>query len=295
MTVRRLRVGKRETDMNAKAAKERHDARNPHVRVGDGEVASVASLRRGSLFYRKMKIMKAALSLATTCGAFLVSAGVAEMSSFMSSLGGIDFDQSFSLADKRDEAIRRGDWVTAIEAGRGLVNSPGETDFNMASHRLCQSLLYWNNGDKASAKSMLESTISLLRYSSQLGGGCEARAVQLLAKMREDDLPSKFSAKDMIEGGGVLDFVMEMPYAQAMGKFNALKVHYNRLMQQMDSEIRTLDTQAQINAGQARAYARQQYLKVTGDTFTPSNPPRSGTKARDSWDSCKRIYDIFGK
>ncbi len=49
------------------------------------------------------------------------------------------------------------------------------------------------------------------------------------------------------------------------------------------------------SAGQVRAYARMQYQKATGNTFSPSNSPSSGTSARDSWDSCKRIYDIFGK
>lgn len=242
-----------------------------------------------------LMLMRSVIGCLVAGVAFHATAGIADTANFLSSLGGMDFNQSVSLSDKRDEAIRRSDWAKAIEAGRGLVNSSGDTDFNRASHRLCLSMLYWNNGDKASAKSMLESTISLLRNGSQLGGGCEALAVQLLAKMRNDDLPLKFSAKDMIEGGGVLDFVMEMPYAQSMGKLRALKEGYAQEIQRLDSELQTLDLQDRINVGQARAYARQQYLKATGDTFTPSNPPRCGTKARDSWDSCKRIYDIFGK
>lgn len=226
----------------------------------------------------------------------LAKAGVAEMDGFLSSLGGgMNFNETFSQADKRDDAIRQGRWYAAICAGRDLVNSSGGPDFNRASDWLCLAMLYWNDDNPAMAKSTLEKTIDILRYGSQLGGGCEARAVQLLAKMRSDDLPSKFSVKDLIGGGGVLDYVMEMPYAQSMHNLNALKAHYNRLIQRMDAELRTLDTQARINAGQARAYARQQYLKETGDTFSPSNPPRSGTKARESWDSCKHIYDIFGK
>lgn len=255
------------------------------------DVESRETLRRKE----RLKLKRAIIGCLIAGVAFHATAGIADTANFLSSLGGMDFNQSFSLADNRDEAIRRGNWAAAIEAGRELVNSSGEPDFNRASHRLCLSMLCWNNGDKASAKSMLESTMSLLKHSSQLGGGCEVRAVLLLAKMRNDDLPSKFSAKDMIDSGGVLDFVMEMPYAQSMGKFAELKAYYSRLIQQMGSEIRTLDTQARITAGQARAYARQQYLKATGDTFSPSNPPRSGTRARDSWDSCKRIYDIFGE
>ena len=238
-------------------------------------------------------MMMATWSLVATCVAFHVFAGIADTGNFLSSLGGMDFNQAISQIDKRDEAIKRQDWsAAAISAGRNLG---GETDFSRASNRLCLAMLYWNDDNPAMARSTLKEAIDVMKYGSQLGGGCEARAVQLLAKMQSRDPPSKFSVKDLIGGGGVLDFVMELPYAQSMRNLNALKAHYNRLMQRMDSELRTLNTEARINAGQARAYARQQYQKATGNTFSPSNPPSSGTSARDSWDSCKRIYDIFGK
>ena len=46
--------------------------------------------------------------------------------------------------------------------------------------------------------------------------------------------------------------------------------------------------------GMARQGARQEYLRRTGSEFSPDRDTRpSYGKARDEWDSCKRVYDIF--
>ena len=147
-------------------------------------------------------------------------------------------------------------------------------------------------GNSEKAEDLLQASINILRRDP--GSGCEQRAVIFLNKMRKGELPRCFTVEDNNAGDGVNMYIMEIPYAVAERRTEALKRRYDAMGAYFGSMARSYELQGQSQARMARAYARHKYQKATGNTFSPNDPPSRGTSARESWDRCKKIYDIFG-
>ena len=204
------------------------------------------------------------------------------------------YDGMADLMNAESRAKEDEDWEEALSIKKRFIARGfwGDCDANNASDQVDLALLYWNTGDRESARSALSKAISIMRNGNNLGNNCWADASTLYRKMRDGDLPSKFSPKEF---EAIFSYVMEVPMAQFDKTINAQIRRYDLMIQKMDSEIRSIEFQGQIMEHRAKFKARQDYFNATGETFSPSNPPEYGTSARDEWDSAKRIYDIFGK
>ena len=193
--------------------------------------------------------------------------------------------------------MRSGDWEAALQKQFEYMNATrnSEIDINKARNHVTASMLCWNVGRKEQAKSLLSQAISIMRNGQYLGGGCEDRAVKFLAKMRAGQLPSCFTNADLQYSGGVQNYVMKKPDARYSAMIERSIAKYDAMIAAADSMIKSYELQGDLDAARAKAYARQEYQNSTGRSFSPENPPSWGTRERERWDACKRVYDIFGE
>lgn len=201
-----------------------------------------------------------------------------------------------SHSTSRYEAWARKDYSAALREQKAVIeNLKTDSDVLLAENAFILGMLYWNVGQTRNAVSALENGIQILRKGTYVGGsGCERRAVVFLRKMRQRQLPNYFSCHDA-SSGGILGYIMEVPNAVYHKKINQLIQRYEAIGRMNESMANTYRIQGEMQARFARFYAGMEYQKSTGDTFSPSHPPISGTEKREKWDACKRIYDIFGQ
>lgn len=207
-------------------------------------------------------------------------------------------DAAFRLQREYGEEIEAENWESALEKVveyyNATRNSSVEADVNRADYLLTAAMLAWNVGRTSKAKSFLDDAIAKMRNGQYLGGDCESRAVTFRSKMRSGDLPRQFTKNDMRGSGGIHDYIMEPVRAKFNGTIDALNRRYDAMNRMLDSQIRSIEAEGARQARQAKSYARQEYQKETGRTFSPDDPPRYGSSDREHWDAAKRIYDIFG-
>lgn len=210
--------------------------------------------------------------------------------------GTLSGDAAFKISNAADAYMRSGDWEAALQKQFEYMNATrnSEIDVNKARGYVTASMLCWNTGRKEQAKDLLSRAISLMRNGQNLGGGCEARAVAFLNKMKAGRLPSCFTNADLQSAGGVQNYVMKMPDARYTAMIERSNARYDAMIAAADSMIKSYELQGNLDAARAKAYSRQEYQKSTGRSFSPDNPPSWGTREREHWDACKRVYDIFG-
>ena len=208
-----------------------------------------------------------------------------------------DIDESFEAMKAAYAALDRGDWETGLRKMEWLGdrNSSLEAPINRASYYLTASMCAWNLGRKSSALRLLDRSISIMRNGTNMGGGCEARAVAFRTKMREGGLPSRFTNADMQYDVGIHHFIMEIPNAKWKRNIQCSIARYEAIGGMADAQRGIYESQGRWFEKTAKFYARQEYQGATGKSFDPDRPPTYGTSDRDYWNAAKRVYDIFGE
>ena len=196
-------------------------------------------------------------------------------------------------------ATEAGEWGDAVgymkrcvelEKNAGILR----TDCNLAGYYVLLSMLQWNYNEPSSARSSMEEAIRLMKYGESLGQGCEKLAEKFLGKMRSGDLPSTFTSTDILSDCGIHKNIMAPVEARFWKCTNASIAKSNLIISWADSMSRTYQMDGERQARMAQQGARQEYLRKTGREFSPDRDTRpSYGKARDEWDACKRVYDIF--
>lgn len=220
------------------------------------------------------------------------SSGSAEEGTLCGAAAGRKMDAMFS-------AIRSGDWEDALEKTidyyNATRNSPLEADLNRAQNLLYASMLSWNTGRREKAREFLDKSIRFMRTGENLGGGCEARAVEFRKKMSNGDLPRRFTTKDIMGRPGVQSYIMELPVAKFNKTIRASNARYEAIGGMADAQKGIYEAERRWFETSSKFYARQEYQNATHRTFDPARPPELGTADREHWEAAKRIYDIFGK
>ena len=208
-------------------------------------------------------------------------------------------DDTFAMMNACVAAIDNQNWERALDKIIDYLNatrsSSLEPDVNRAANFLTASMLCWNTDRIGKAKEFLDKAISLMRNGSNLGGGCESRAVAFRRKMNSGDLPSIFSSKDIQGPCGIHSYVMEIPHATSSRNIRATMARYEAIGRMVDAQKGIYETSGRWFEKSSKFYASQEYQNATRRTFDPDRPPERGTSAREHWDSAKRIYDIFGR
>ncbi len=196
-------------------------------------------------------------------------------------------------------AIESGDWEAALDKTidyfNATRNSSLEADVNRAQNLLYASMLSWNTGRREKAREFLDKSIRFMRTGENLGGGCEARAVAFKKKMLSGDLPSRFTAKDIMGNPGLQSYIMELPMAKFNKTIRASIARYEAIGGMADAQKGIYEAEGRWFEKSSKFYARQEYQNATHRTFDPDRPPERGTSDREHWEAAKRIYDIFGK
>ncbi|MBQ6327621.1 MAG: hypothetical protein IJI35_01285 [Kiritimatiellae bacterium] len=196
-------------------------------------------------------------------------------------------------------AIESGDWEAALDKTidyfNATRNSSLEADVNRAQNLLYASMLSWNTGRREKAREFLDKSIRFMRTGENLGGGCEARAVAFKKKMSSGDLPSRFTAKDIMGTPGLQSYIMELPMAKFNKTIRASIARYEAIGGMADAQKGIYEAEGRWFEKSSKFYARQEYQNATHRTFDPDRPPERGTSDREHWEAAKRIYDIFGK
>ena len=188
------------------------------------------------------------------------------------------------------EAARNLKRCIEIEKDSGILRS----DCNIADNYVWLAMLQWNDDEASSARSSMSEAIYLMKNGEYLGGGCEKLAEKFLQKMRSGDLPSTFSTTDILSDCGVHKHVVAPMQARYWSRLGRINDQSRLVTRWAESMTRTYQMQADSQARMARQSARQEYLSKTGREFSPDSDTRpSSGKARDEWDACKRVYDIF--
>ena len=113
--------------------------------------------------------------------------------------------------------------------------------------------------------------------------------------MQSGDLPSTFTSTDILSDCGIRKNIMAPVEARFWKCTNASITRSKMVSAWAESMTRTYQMEGDRQARMARQSARQEYLRQTGNEFSPDRDTRpSYGKARDEWDACKRVYDIFG-
>jgi len=197
------------------------------------------------------------------------------------------------LYQRIDAAEKNYDWENAI---RFVRQDMAESAWigaaaSDASSLVRLSLLYWNHGDKSNAINSLESAVDKMKNGSGLGGGCEKLALALLAKMRAGRLPRMLDSDALC---GVLNYVMAPVCAKNDSSHRAFMARMDAHIGRIDAQTSLYEAQGHWQSKAGKFYARETYREQTGKTFDPDHPPSYGSRDRESWNSAKRIYDIFG-
>ncbi|MBR2625452.1 MAG: hypothetical protein IKD23_03525 [Lentisphaeria bacterium] len=195
------------------------------------------------------------------------------------------------------DAIKSEDYNRATAAIKNEIKAfedYDKIDIILASSYLKLSMLYWSVGSRNNAISALKQTIYYMQNGRNLGGsGCEQRAQIFLQKMRSGDLPDYFTPQDISSNIGVSSYIMEIPDAVYQRQIDKLKAHYDAIANRTAAATDVYRKEGNLQARMARYYADSEYQKTTGRTFYPDSPPSYGSKDREAWDACKRVYDIF--
>ena len=177
-----------------------------------------------------------------------------------------------------------------LEKNAGILR----TDCNLTGYYVWLAMLQWNNNEQSSARDSMREAIRLMKYGESLGQGCEKLAEKFLAKMQSGDLPSRFTPTDILSDCGIKKNIMVPVEARFWKCTNASIARSNLVISWAESMTRTYQMDGERQARMARQGARQEYLRKTGKEFSPDRDTRpSYGKARDEWDACKRVYDIF--
>ena len=202
----------------------------------------------------------------------------------------------FNKCWKATEAEEWSDAVGYMKRCVELEKSAGilRTDCNLSGYYVWLAMLQWNDGEQSSARSSMEEAIRLMKYGESLGNGCEKLAEKFLEKMQSGDLPSRFTPTDILSDCGIKKNIMAPVEARFWQCTNASIARSNLVISWAESMSRTYQMEGERQARMARQGARQEYLRATGREFSPDRDTRpSSGKARDEWDACKRVYDIF--
>ncbi len=197
------------------------------------------------------------------------------------------------------DATEAGNWGDAVRYMKRCVELEKNAgilrcDCNLAGYYVWLAMLQWNYDEAGSARSSMEEAVRLMKYGESLGNGCEKLAEKFLAKLRSGDLPSTFTPTDILSDCGVCKNIMAPVEARFWKCTNASISRSNLMISWAESMTRTYQMDGERQARMARQGARQEYLRKTGSEFSPDRDTRpSYGKARDEWDSCKRVYDIF--
>ena len=202
------------------------------------------------------------------------------------------FDKCYAAteAEEWSDAARHMKRCIELKKNAGILRS----DCNLAGYYVWLAMLQWNDNEQSSALSSMEEAIRLMKYGESLGNGCEKLAEKFLEKMRSDDLPSTFTPTDILSDCGIKKNIMAPVEARFWKCTNASIARSNLMISWAESMTRTYQMDGERQARMARQGARQEYLRKTGNEFSPDRDTRpSYGKARDEWDACKRVYDIF--
>ena len=193
-------------------------------------------------------------------------------------------------AEEWGDAVRYMKRCVELEKSAGILR----TDCNLAGYYVWLAMLQWNDDSPGSARDSMEEAIRLMKYGENLGQGCEKLAEKFLGKMRSGDLPSAFTSTDILSDCGIQKNIMAPVEARFWKCTNASIARSNLVISWAESMSRTYQMEGERQARMARQGARQEYLRKTGREFSPDRDTRPSTgKARDEWDACKRVYDIF--
>jgi len=202
----------------------------------------------------------------------------------------------FNKAWEATETERWGEAVRALKRCIEIEKESGifRSDCNIADNYVWLAMLQWNDNEPRSARSSMEEAIRLMKYGESLGQGCEKLAEKFLAKMQSGDLPSRFTPTDILSDCGIHKNIMVPVMARFWKCTNASIARSNLVISWAESMSRTYQMEGERQARMARQGARQEYLRKTGREFSPDSDTRlSYGKARDEWDACKCVYDIF--
>ncbi len=197
--------------------------------------------------------------------------------------------------NQANAAWQRQDYVNAALAIITMLRYDGvaKTAAGTASDYIELGMLCMNIGRNTDAQKVIANAIYIMRNSNTLGKGCEQRAEIFLQKIQKG-LNMTFSYKDKCKGG-ILPYIMEIPNAIQDNYFDEMNARNRAIGAYADSMSKTYRMQGRMQASMAKAYARQEYIRDTGRNFDPTSRPSYDSGARDAWDACKKIYDIFGE
>ena len=212
------------------------------------------------------------------------------MSGITAIVSGMDLAEWSAINRSYDQALESGNYTEARRMKLRLIQDPEDPSLhvNIASDYISLALVSWCLGKDGEARVAISNAIKLIKNGDNLGNGSEARAEILLHNLHK--LPRQLSLREINE---ICVFTMEIPYAQWRKEMNRTNARIDAMTARFDSEIRSLRRQGDVQASMAKFHAKQEYEKSTGKSFNPNYPPR-GEIARDKWNACKRIYDIWG-
>ena len=173
-----------------------------------------------------------------------------------------------------------------------------------AEYLVKMSISAWNLGNKGTAIKHLEKAIEILE--NHYGYQSADAAKTLRDKMQDNTCPREIPWDRVIGmttdpithvsvcvNYGVVSTVMMKANQAQMNREMEFISRMNTLGRIADSQVRTMKTQARMEASQIRSIARLHYLEETHDTFDPKNRPRNNVEKQQMWDNTKAIYDIF--
>lgn len=237
-----------------------------------------------------MKMNKLIMTVAVLAGAYVSRA------EFTNGCDLPDPNKTLALRELIAQAVEKENWRECEEYTLKLIDHSGESPH----YYINLFLLNWNIGTKARAKDFLKKGIENLRTWQK---GCEVYAKELLDKAEADDLPSKFSANDIYSDScGITHFVMEPLHTaleqeryERKKKMDAENEWLNWIGAYADASTSVYRKQGEMFATQAKFNARREYENKYHSTFDPKDRPSESSGRREDWDSCKKIYDIFGE
>lgn len=215
-------------------------------------------------------------------------------SDYVQTSGGGSVDELLALINQAAEGRNAGDCRKVIAAESRLVNCDPAAA-NVAGYYVDMFFQHWNLDERDEAKACLRKGIRLMRGHDLLGGGCEARAVALLAKAEADDIGSRFSVNDLTSKLGIERYVVQPVYDRYNERTNASISRSQAEASYFSSRAQGYRLEGEADACMAKLMAGDAYRKATGYRFDPNDRPAYSGDLSDKWLACKRIYDIFGE
>lgn len=197
-------------------------------------------------------------------------------------------------AERKRKAIDNENWTSAIRYARQELNAMPNVSINNAKTRLQLSMLLWNNGDRYEAKKEMQICFNILRNDPNIFREGFERAEKFLEKMKDEELPRRFTSNDInrSETNYLFGFIMEIAERQWNQGLDR-SIERNRMMESYFSSMsKSYKLQADYEASRAVQSADYDYRKETKMDFDPGKRPESPS-ARRAWESCNRIHEIF--